>query len=98
MYDYSSLSGYPNSSERIADTFIGLNGLRILSIIGLLLVFSSNIVTLVHDIQAVNRFQAGKAATSDSASTNTTADDMLNSDYIMHVLPLISMLCLSDRP
>jgi len=66
-----------------AYTFIGLNGLRILSIIGLLLVFSSNIVTLVHDIQAVNRFQAGKAATSDSASTNTTADDMLNSDYII---------------
>ncbi|KAJ6559225.1 hypothetical protein DFH09DRAFT_1247999 [Mycena vulgaris] len=45
-----------------ADTFIGLNVLRILSIIGLLLVFSSNIVTLVHDIQAVNHFQAGKAA------------------------------------
>jgi len=65
-----------------AYTFIGLNGLRILSIIGLLLVFSSSIVTLVHDIQAVNRFEAGKAATSDSTSTNGTADDMLNSDYI----------------
>ncbi|KAJ7505348.1 hypothetical protein B0H11DRAFT_1978189 [Mycena galericulata] len=67
-----------------AYTFIGLNGLRILSIIGLLLVFSSNIVTLVHDIQAVNRFQAGKAASSDSTSANTTSDDIINSDYIMH--------------
>jgi len=59
-----------------AYTFIGLNGLRIFSIIGLLLVFSSNIVTLVHDIQAVNRFQAGKAA-------NATADAIINSDYII---------------
>ncbi|KAJ6630122.1 hypothetical protein B0H10DRAFT_1985098 [Mycena sp. CBHHK59/15] len=66
-----------------AYTFIGLNGLRILSIIGLLLVFSSNIVTLVHDIQAVDRFQAGKAAASDSGSTNTTTEDILHSDYII---------------
>ncbi|KAJ7134591.1 hypothetical protein C8R44DRAFT_770898 [Mycena epipterygia] len=64
-----------------AYTFIGLNGLRILSIIGLILVFSSNIVTLVHDIQAVNHFQAGKAAASDS--TNATAEDILHSDYII---------------
>ncbi|KAF8905603.1 hypothetical protein CPB85DRAFT_1376778 [Mucidula mucida] len=38
--------------------FIGLNGVRVLSIIALLLVFSSNIVTLVHDVQAVNKFLA----------------------------------------
>ncbi|KAJ7270771.1 hypothetical protein B0H12DRAFT_1008920 [Mycena haematopus] len=61
-----------------AYTFIGLNGLRILSVIGLLLVFSSNIVTLVHDLQAVNRFQEGKAAT----TTNATAED-INADYII---------------
>jgi len=65
-----------------AYTFIGLNGLRILSVIALLLVFASNIVTLVHDIQAVNHFQAGKAAASDS--TNTTAEDILHSDYIIN--------------
>ncbi|KAJ7935609.1 hypothetical protein B0H13DRAFT_1948853 [Mycena leptocephala] len=66
-----------------AYTFIGLNGLRILSIIGLLLVFSSNIVTLVHDIQAVNRFQAGKAAAVTDSTTNTSAQDILSSDYII---------------
>lgn len=51
--------------------FIGLNVVRFLSVIGLLLVFSSNIVTLVHDIQAYNRFLSGGAAT-----------DMQNCDYI----------------
>ncbi|KAJ7160922.1 hypothetical protein C8R46DRAFT_955814 [Mycena filopes] len=63
-----------------AYTFIGLNGLRILSIIALLLVFSSNIVTLVHDVQAVNKFQAGKATSSDSVTTNSTTED---TDYII---------------
>jgi hypothetical protein len=43
-------------------------------------VFSSNIVTLVHDIQAFDRFQAGKSAASDVATTNTTAEA---ADYIM---------------
>ncbi|KAJ7270913.1 hypothetical protein C8J57DRAFT_1320004 [Mycena rebaudengoi] len=61
-----------------AYTFIGLNGLRILSIIGLLLVFSSNIVTLVHDIQAFDRFQAGKITT-----TNGTAAAIGDDDYVI---------------
>jgi len=66
-----------------AYAFIGLNGLRILSIIGLLLVFSSQIVTLVHDIQAVNNFQAGKtAAAASDPETNATAADILSNDYI----------------
>lgn len=43
-----------------------LNGFRALSIISLLLVFSSNIVTLVNDVRAVNAFIAGH-------QTNTTA-------------------------
>ncbi|KAJ7730365.1 hypothetical protein DFH07DRAFT_848815 [Mycena maculata] len=55
--------------------FIGLNGLRILSLIALLLVFASNISTLVHDVQAVNRFEASKATMS-----NTTS--ILNTEYI----------------
>ncbi|KAJ7670236.1 hypothetical protein B0H17DRAFT_1162186 [Mycena rosella] len=63
--------------------FLGLNGLRALSIIGLLLVFASNIVTLVHDIQAVNQFHAGKAAASDSATNNATSQGILDSDYII---------------
>ncbi|KIK09595.1 hypothetical protein K443DRAFT_127499 [Laccaria amethystina LaAM-08-1] len=53
--------------------FIGLNGVRILSIIALILVFASNIVTLVHDIQAVNTGQA----------PNATMEIMMNSDYIL---------------
>ncbi|KAJ7759033.1 hypothetical protein B0H14DRAFT_2974871 [Mycena olivaceomarginata] len=66
-----------------AYTFIGLNGLRVLSIIGLILVFSSQIVTLVHDIQAVNNFQAGKAAAVSDSATNTTAEDILSNDYVI---------------
>jgi len=64
-----------------AYVFIGLNGVRVLSIIALLLVFSSNIVTLVHDIQAVNVFvAAGKAATTTTDSSGNTT--MVNPDYI----------------
>ncbi|KAJ7644107.1 hypothetical protein FB45DRAFT_288354 [Roridomyces roridus] len=59
-----------------AYTFIGLNGLRALSVIALLLVFASNIVTIVHDVQAVDRFQAGKAA-------NATDEAIINADYIV---------------
>ena len=66
------------------DFFIGLNIVRTLSIIALLLVFASNIETLVHDIEAVNRWTAaGKAADdSDSSSMNSTMTDYLNGDYI----------------
>jgi len=58
-----------------AYTFLGLNAVRILSIISLLLVFSSNIVTLVDDIKAVNRFQAsgGNSATATNSTSNATA-------------------------
>ncbi|KAF7288583.1 hypothetical protein HMN09_01387400 [Mycena chlorophos] len=70
-----------------AYTFIGLNGLRALSIIALLLVFASNIVTLVHDIQAVNTFLAGKSSAStdsdpDASVGNSTATSVSNPDYI----------------
>ncbi len=62
------------------DIFIGLNGVRVLSIIALLLVFSSNIVTLVHDVQAVNKFLA---AGEDK--------DLTDCDYIEQVLSHISV-------
>jgi len=66
-----------------AYVFIGLNGVRILSIIALLLVFASNIVTLVNDVQAVNRFMAqGKIAATDSDTTNSTLTDPQDLDYI----------------
>ncbi|KAF7295620.1 hypothetical protein MIND_01102100 [Mycena indigotica] len=54
--------------------FLGLNAVRVLSIVGLLLVFSSSIVVMVTNIKAVNRFQANRI----SNSTN----DMLDCDYI----------------
>ncbi|KAI0647571.1 hypothetical protein C8Q79DRAFT_635898 [Trametes meyenii] len=49
--------------------FIGLNGVRILSIIAMLLVFASSILVLVNDVEAVNR----------SMKANT---DMTDCDYI----------------
>jgi hypothetical protein len=51
----------------ILDTFIGLNAIRVLSIISLLLVFASSIVIMVHDIQAVNRFVQAGSSSSDSS-------------------------------
>lgn len=68
--------------------FIGLNGVRALSIIGLLLVLASNIVTVVHDVQAVNAFmkagdQSGNVQDSAKNATLVTAQ---NDDYIMYVV------------
>jgi len=65
-------------------TFIGLNIVRTLSIVALLLVFSSSLVVMVHDIQAVNRFivaQANANANSSFNSTNATLESE-NNDYI----------------
>jgi len=57
-----------------AYVFIGLNAVRTLSIIALLLVFSSSILVMVDDIEAVNAFVDGG---SNSSST-------INSDYIQN--------------
>ncbi|KAF7314247.1 hypothetical protein MKEN_00897200 [Mycena kentingensis (nom. inval.)] len=64
--------------------FIGLNGLRVLSIIGLILVFSSNVVTVVHDIQAVNHFMAGKSAGTDSNASSNSTIAAMDHDYIIN--------------
>lgn len=58
------------------DVFISLNLVRILSLIGLLLVFSSSILVMVNDIKAVNHFMHA------SSTNSTEADDMLDCDYI----------------
>ncbi|KAI0742848.1 hypothetical protein C8Q80DRAFT_1123003 [Daedaleopsis nitida] len=66
--------------------FIGLNVVRALSIIALLLLFASSIVTMVHDVQSVNAFiAAGKAnpniRTVDTDTTaNATDVDCLTAD------------------
>ncbi|KAG7447362.1 uncharacterized protein BT62DRAFT_77863 [Guyanagaster necrorhizus] len=57
--------------------FIGLNIIRTLSIIGLLLVFASNIETLVNDVKAVNRYQS--TSSDRTSSSNSTVVD---TDYI----------------
>lgn len=66
--------------------FISLNVVRILSIVALLLVFSSNIVTLVNDVKAVNRFmEVGKAfasGTVEESKRNATIEALMDFDYI----------------
>jgi len=58
-----------------AYVFIGLNTVRVLSIIALLLLFGSSIFTMVHDVEAVDASIAAK-------KTNATyASDMLDCDY-----------------
>ncbi|KAF7363968.1 hypothetical protein MSAN_01055300 [Mycena sanguinolenta] len=54
--------------------FLGLNAARVLSVVALLLVFSSSILVMVTNIKAVNRFQANRIANS--------TDIMLDCDYI----------------
>jgi len=61
-----------------AYVFLGLNGVRILSIIALLLVFSSSIVTMVHDVEAVNNFIAA------GRSNSTSAASQIDCDYIAY--------------
>jgi hypothetical protein len=56
-------------------TFIGLNAIRALSIIAMLLVFSSTIFVMVTNIKAVNYYQAHKA-------DNNATMAAMNMDYI----------------
>ncbi|RPD63313.1 hypothetical protein L226DRAFT_533176 [Lentinus tigrinus ALCF2SS1-7] len=62
--------------------FIGLNVVRALSIVALLLLFASSIVTMVHDVQSVNAFiAAGKADPNIRAvDTNATDPDCITAD------------------
>lgn len=72
---------------------------RALSIISLLLLFASSIVTMVHDVQAVNAFiSAGKADPNirlASNTTNSTGLDCINgdTDYVEYVMtPSVNLL------
>jgi len=55
--------------------FIALNAIRALSLLGLILVFASNIQVIVHDIQGVNKFI-------NASSSGSLDDDMIDCDYI----------------
>jgi len=58
---------------------MALNAIRFLSIVGLLLVFSSSIFVMVTDVQAFNRFQIGHQTSSLDSTSNSTNIDV---DYI----------------
>jgi len=60
-----------------AYVFIGLNAVRVLSIIALILVFASSILVMVNDVTAVNTFMDEA-----HASGNTTESLLENCDYI----------------
>ena len=63
----------------VEDTFIGLNAVRALSIISMLLVFSSTIFVIVTNIKAVNYYEAHKG-------DNNATMAAMNMDYIAYVL------------
>ena len=71
------------TQPRPPDIFIGLNILRVLSIIACLLVFSSSLVTMVDDVEAVNNLLATEK------SNATLAASLLDCDYVAYVLPPI---------
>jgi len=62
-----------------AYVFIGLNVIRALSIISLILVFSSSILTLVEDVKAFNAYQDNSDPTNSPASHNSTT---ISHDYV----------------
>lgn len=68
---------------RGVDVFIGLNVIRIISIVSLILVLASNVETLVHDVVAVNHFIA--AAKGSNFTSNDVGVQVQDSDYILCV-------------
>jgi hypothetical protein len=68
-----------------AVTFIGLNAVRFLSIVSLILVFSSTIFVMVNNVKAVNAFEANKGNV-----------DMENCDYIECVVSLSTLSYFGD--
>jgi hypothetical protein len=80
--------------------FYGLNVVRLLSIIALLLVFSSSILVMVTNIKAVNAFQNAKIHGTSASGNDTDANIdelMLDCDYIMCVPPLCDCRHLSNQ-
>jgi hypothetical protein len=61
----------------LVDIFIGLNIVRIVSLVALFLVVASNIIVLVNDVKAVNRFEAEGGEVSGSNSNSTMTDDYI---------------------
>lgn len=57
--------------------FIGLNAVRVLSVVSLILVFSSTILNMVNNIKAVNAFEAHKLD-----ANSTDIQELLDCEYI----------------
>ena len=66
-----------------SDIFISLNVVRLLSIVGLLLVFASSIVVMVDDIEAVNAFVSDRQ--NPALANSTTVELTADCDYITYV-------------
>lgn len=81
----STLSPISFWSDVPADIFFGLNAVRVLSIISLILVFASSIFVMVKDIEAVNSYEAAKQG------GNATQVDLISCDYIEYAA--FSSLC-----
>jgi len=62
--------------------FVGLNAIRILSLVGLALVFSSSIVILVNDIHAIQRASSPTVITADNSTIAATDLTMVDCDYL----------------
>lgn len=60
-----------NFTKFVLDIWVGLNGVRVLSIVAMLLVFASSIFVLNMDVRAYNNFMKNGADV-----------DMTNCDYI----------------
>lgn len=76
---YVSTCPYPPRRLLISytDIFFGLNAVRVLSIVSLLLVFASSILVIVTDIEAVNAYDSAN-----QSSTNTTSQALVDCEYI----------------
>lgn len=72
-------------NDHITVTFIGLNIVRALSIVSLILVFASSILVLVNDVEAFNEFQHAM-----QTNPNATAEALRDCDYIEYVLRVLS--------
>lgn len=69
-------------------TFIGLNAIRILSLISLILVFASTIFVMVYNVKAMNYFEANKGL----------HVDLRDCDYIEYVFIFERSVSINNIP
>jgi hypothetical protein len=62
--------------------FIGLNVVRALSLIALVLVFASNILVMVHDVNAVRSWDSSVHVTTGTNTTHAANEELVDCEYI----------------